>query len=54
MLNNPYIPWNVNMLYDGINALRSNIGVAFNVGIGIFLVVTGIYIVIAIVNRFGG
>lgn len=50
---NPYIPWNVSQLYRSVGNLRSTIGVAFDIGIWIFVIVTGFYVVMKIVNSIG-
>lgn len=50
---NPYVPWNVGLLYTAVGNLRSSIGVAFDIGIWIFMLVTGIYVVMKIVNSIG-
>lgn len=50
---NPYIPWNVNQFYVGMGNLRSTFGVVINAGFWIFLLITGIYLVIKVVGSIG-
>lgn len=50
---NPYVPWDPSFLERGIAVLRNNVGSAINIGITIFLLISGIFIVAAIVSSFG-
>lgn len=50
---NPYIPWDVNLFYKGMQMLRTNFGVAINIGFWIFIVISGVYLVIKIVGSLG-
>lgn len=50
---NPYIPWDVTLFYSGMTHLRGVIGTAFNIGIWIFVIISGIYLVIKLVSSFG-
>lgn len=51
--NTAYVPWNLDLLYDAIPTLWANIGVAFNIGLWIFIIITGVYLVIKIVGSVG-
>lgn len=53
-MGNPYIPWDVELVFSGFNNLRSTFGVAITTGLWIFIIVSGIYLVIKIVNSLGG
>ncbi len=50
---NPYIPWDPSFVEGGIAILRHNIGSAINIALYIFLIITGIHVVAAIVSGFG-
>lgn len=50
---NPYIPWDTQIFEKAIAMIRNQIGVAFNIAIWIFAIVTCIYIVIQVVSSFG-
>lgn len=50
---NAYIPWDVNLFYAGMVDLREKMGTAINIGFWIFIIVTGIYLIIKIVNSLG-
>lgn len=50
---NPYVPWDINLVFSAIGNLRSSIGSAFNIGIWIFIIMTGIYLVAKIVDSIG-
>lgn len=50
--SNPYIPWDTDMFLTGINKIRDSIGVAFNVGIWIFLGLMGIIAAKNIIEHF--
>ena len=50
---NPYIPWDTRIFERAIAMIRNQIGVAFNIGIWIFAIVTCVYLVIHIVGSFG-
>lgn len=51
--NTAYVPWNLDYLYDAIPTLWGNIGMAFNIGIWIFIIMTGLYLLIKIVSSIG-
>lgn len=51
-INNPYIPWDIDSLYKGIAMLRANLGVAINIGVGIFLIVFSVFLVIKVIRWF--
>ena len=53
LLTNYYIPWDVNLFSEAAKGLRSTIGVAFNTGIVIFFLISGVYLVIKIVSSIG-
>lgn len=50
---NPYVPWDPSFLERGIAILRNDIGSAINIGLYIFLLITGIYVMAAIASSFG-
>ena len=50
---NPYIPLDVAIFERAILMLRNQLGVAFNVGFWIFVIISCIYVVIKIVGSFG-
>lgn len=50
---NPYIPWDVGLFYDAVINLRSVIGIAFNIGFWIFMILSGVYLVLKLVGMFG-
>lgn len=50
---NPYIPWDVNLVFKGLGNLRDSFGVIFTVAIWIFIIMTGIYLVAKIVDSIG-
>lgn len=50
---NPYVPWDPSFLERGIAMVRNNIGSAINIGIYIFLIISGIFIVAALVSSIG-
>jgi len=50
---NPYIPWDTAIFEKAIAMLRYHIGVAFNVGFWIFIILTCICIIIKLVGFFG-
>lgn len=49
----PYIPWDTGLFLKGISNLRMIIGSALNIGFWIFLIVTGVYLVIKLVGMIG-
>lgn len=49
---NPYIPWNVDMFYDAVAAFRSNLGSIFNIGLWIFFILAGVFLIVFIVQKF--
>lgn len=51
---NPYIPWDVDFFYSAILQLRGVIGTAFNIGFWIFIIISGVYLVLKIVDQLGG
>lgn len=50
---NPYVPWDPSFLERGVALLRSNMGSAINIGIYIFLIISGVYLVAALASSFG-
>lgn len=48
-----YVPWNPAYLYKALEVLMGNVGAAFNIGLWIFILITAIYVVFGIVDRFG-
>lgn len=50
---NPYIPWDTEIFERAIAMLWNQIGIAFNVGIWIFSILSCIYIVIRLVSFMG-
>ncbi len=48
-----YIPWDTNLIYEGLNNLRKVIGTGFNIGFWIFIIITGIYLVLTLVDSIG-
>ncbi len=48
-----YIPWDTDLIYEGLNNLRKVIGTGFNIGFWIFIIITGIYLVLKLVDSIG-
>lgn len=49
-----YVVWNPHMFAEGLAHLSDTVGTAFNVGIWVFLGVTGLYALISIVRSLFG
>ena len=49
-----YVPWNPMYFEEGAKEIWRNIGTAFNIGIWIFIIITGVYLVVKLVDHFGG
>ena len=45
-----YVVWDPNMMVRGLNTIRDSVGTAFNVGIWVFLGITGLYAMISIIR----
>lgn len=50
---NPYIPWDTEIFERAMAMLWNQIGIAVNIGIWIFSILTCIYIVIRLVSFMG-
>lgn len=50
LTTSPYIPWDMNYLYDSVAKFRSDIGLAMGIGIFAFLGMTAVYVVINIIR----
>lgn len=42
------VPWDVSLIYKAFSNLRGQIGIVFDVGIWVFIGITGIYLVLKI------
>lgn len=49
-----YVPWNPGYFEQGRQLLWNLIGTAFNIGIWIFILISGVYLILKIVDKFGG
>lgn len=47
---NPYVPWNPAIFDKGIQNLISFIGPAFNIGVWIFFIMAGVFLIAKIVD----
>lgn len=52
--SNPYIPWSPDMFMKAVNNLRQTIGVAFDVGFWIFIIIFGIILLRNLIDYFTG
>lgn len=48
----PYIPWDTNIFEQAVAIYRFNMGSAFNIGIWIFFIVSGIGVAVRIASMF--
>ncbi|RPF41876.1 hypothetical protein EDD70_3002 [Hydrogenoanaerobacterium saccharovorans] len=52
-INGFFIPWDYSMFARGIDDLIQKIGVGINIGFWIFIVVTGLYLLIGLIQGIG-
>lgn len=48
-----YVPWDIDVFMQSLKSLMQFIGPAFNIGIQIFCIVGGVYLVLNIVGGIG-
>lgn len=49
-----YIVWDPTVISRGLGQIKEWIGMAFNVGIWVFLIISGIYLIVSIVRSLFG
>lgn len=50
---NPLVPWDIGLFMSGIKWLTSAFGTAINIGIWIFILISGVYLVAKIISSLG-
>lgn len=48
-----YVPYDPNLIFKALSALRANLGSGINIAFWIFIMITGIYAVINIISAIG-
>lgn len=49
-----YVVWDPNLMARGLEEMKDSVGIAFNVGIWVFLGITGLYAMISIIRSLFG
>lgn len=50
----PYVPWDVDFIYQGIEVIYRNLGSAFNIAIWIILIILAVLVPFSIIKSFTG
>lgn len=53
-IESSYVVWDPGMMARGLNTIKDSVGTAFNVGIWVFLGITGLYAMISIIRSLFG
>lgn len=54
MQGQPYIPWDIDFIYQGVAVITRNLGSAFNIAIWIILIILAVLVPFSIIKSFTG
>lgn len=50
----PYVPWDVDFIYQGIEVIYRNLGSALNIALWIILIILAVVVPFSIIRAFNG
>ena len=48
-----YVPYNPNVLFQALGILRANLGSAITIAFWIFIMITGVHLVVSVISAIG-